>query len=345
MKKIYFTIFLIMIGCTNPIEENAIAVSRAPSTQTPLPATKTPPAVSDTALSPISVPTITPSFTPTITPTVLPISELSSKNLAGIIVVEREPGFAGRRVLFVRKPDGEITLIDNFSSVSGLAWSPDGQKLVFSAYGLDAYAYKAYIANADGSSPVRIVIDLIGGAHRFSPSWSPDGSEMVFNQRGDIQSYIQIMNIDGSNVRLLTEGISPAWSPNGETIIFYKPLTDKIQDIGYLFSIGVDGNYLSQLTEDVYASSPAWSHDGKMIAFWGYEDDGENPGIYVMDFNGDNLRYLTPIGEKPSWLPESSQILVAEDGKLFVVSLDGSVQDFPNDNLSDYYFLYAAVQP
>jgi TolB protein len=153
------------------------------------------------------------------------------------------------------------------------------------------------------------------------------------------------MNIDGSNVRYLEEGLSPAWSPSGESIIFYKPLSDKIQDVGYLYSIGVDGNNLSQLTEDVYAGSPAWSHDGKMIAFHGYEDNGENDGIYVMDSTGENLTFLTSIGGKPSWLPDSSQILVAEDGKLFIVSLDGSVQEFLNSNLSDYYFLYAAIQP
>ena len=75
------------------------------------------------------------------------------------------------------------------------AWSKDGQKILFSAG--DGHIY---MVDANGKNLTR----LTHGGVNSSPVWSPDGQEIAFVSTRDGQSDIYLMNVDGSNVRQLT---------------------------------------------------------------------------------------------------------------------------------------------
>lgn len=73
----------------------------------------------------------------------------------------------------------------------------------------------------------------------------------------------------------------------------------------------------SELTELTQGSEPAWSWDGRKIAF---VRDGT---IYVMDADGTNETSLGP-GRSPSWSPDDSKIVFGDGKAIMVMGADGS---------------------
>jgi Tol biopolymer transport system component len=111
------------------------------------------------------------------------------------------------------------------ASDQGLAWSPDGRQLAFTA-GKERGRYdktEIRIAAADGSG-VRLLTR--GPSHTASnPTWSPDGKRIAFdawNGREERDS-IDLINADGTGLRQLTrsgDNVWLDWSPDGRWIAF-----------------------------------------------------------------------------------------------------------------------------
>jgi TolB protein len=107
----------------------------------------------------------------------------------------------------------------------------------------------------------------------------------------------------------------------------------------------VDGTDEERLTDGLPTTDPAWSPDGRRIAFTRNEEAGEfttftNDDVFVMDADGSNVRELVANGEgrslsQPAWSPDGSQVAYVDGesvantvpsryGDLFVVDDDGS---------------------
>lgn len=166
-----------------------------------------------------------------------------------------------------------------------------------------------YLTNADGSGIIRL-------ARGTSPTWSPDNQRIAFHRDRDIY----VMNADGSSERRLVAGGGPAWSPDGAQIVFTDTVGIRV--------INLDGSGVRTLIRhrfldstygpewDIYVEKPAWSPDGKRIAFMHSGDADMMPNqIYVMNADGSAPRYLTAkeggyCGEAdPSWSPDGSRVL------------------------------------
>jgi TolB protein len=158
------------------------------------------------------------------------------------------------------------------------------------------------------------------------PCWSPDGKRFAFTSDRDGAFNLYAADIDGENVRRLTElrGSAVAYMPSwiGDRIVF--GLHDARAEIA---SVKPDGAELRILGP---GHDPALSPDGKRIAF-----TGEAPGgvtVFVMAADGSGRRQVVkeanPWGAVfPDWSPDGSKLVyafkVGEGLELFTIAADG----------------------
>src|SRR6476659_6666019 len=101
------------------------------------------------------------------------------------------------------------------------SFSPDGTRLVFAKYSLDAGPYQIWVSAEDGSNSVQI--GRTEYPHPFA--WSPDGTRVAFDS-GTAQSgfSIVVLQADGSAGATLALDAAPdappSWSPDGTKLAF-----------------------------------------------------------------------------------------------------------------------------
>lgn len=149
----------------------------------------------------------------------------------------------------------------------------------------------------------------------------------VVNPEGD--SEIFSVNPDGTGLRQLTSNglsdVQPAWSPDGTRIAFERETPRQDPD-GFsqppsdIYKMNADGSSETPLTGDLSAQShnpaeernenPAWSPDGRFIAFSTNRDGGRDE-IYRMGSNGAGPTNLTRRPTRdldPVWSPGGGRI-------------------------------------
>jgi len=272
---------------------------------------------------------------------------------------QQPPAPAGKRIAFVSNRDDNneiyvmnvdgsdpINLTKNPDNDVMPAWSPDGKRLVFVS---DRGDGPVFFMNADGSG----VTALVGpeGGNERALAWSLDGKWLAFASDHNSDPELYVINIDGSGLIQLTENDhdtfdeNPSWSPDGKRIAFDSNREDANQIYVTLAphaSAGVnpDGSDVIRLTETGDDWEPAWSPDGKRIAFHSNRDGNEE--IYVMNADGSGQTRLTKneVGDtSPAWSPDGKRIaFVSErDGNLeiYVMNADGSGQTRLTNNDAD----------
>jgi len=180
------------------------------------------------------------------------------------------------------------------------SWSPDGRRLAF------ARSWRRtgiWFINRDGSG----LRQFIQG-QAADPAWSPDGTTLAFTSPGEglqtpENSSVHTIRVDGSQRRpILLGAANPTWSPDGRKLAFVSVTRGPRAEIAVA---NANGSGRRELTKTAsIESAPAWSPNGKYIAF---ERGRERSSIVVIDAATGAERWTIrrPYGVRsPSWRSE-----------------------------------------
>jgi Tol biopolymer transport system component len=257
--------------------------------------------------------------------------------------------------IYTVKPDGsDLKQVTSFNSnvigATWVAWSPDGQQLVFQLFNVNTFQSQLWLVNADGSNQHLLLNDPHFAD--ASPSFSPDGSQIVFARCGSNCAIFRVQ-ADGSGLTAITHfsanpdvfDFSPAYSPDGKTIAFTSGFREGV--LGAIYLVDADGSNIRLLTPPgLEAWGPDWSPDGGKIVFSTHSESASFGGldeeIWVIKSDGTKATRLTnnnqhfkgyftgPHDILPSWSPQGDAIVFERDAPdfsssaLYVMNPDGS---------------------
>ena len=158
------------------------------------------------------------------------------------------------------------------------------------------------------------------------PRWSPDGKKIAFHSDRSGKYQIWTINPDGSNLEQITftekTGINAAvFSPDGLRLAFTELAGNKqtslILDLTKKWSEQTPQN-LPPMPDNESFSVRDWSNDGKKLLFVYFEDDGDENGIGIFNFDTNNFERITETGTSPFWLNDNRHFIFTDRNTIWV---------------------------
>ncbi len=186
---------------------------------------------------------------------------------------------------------------------SSLTWSPDGRRLALVAPrgGRDAIL----VVSAESGRVLRSV-KLACDALAY-PAWSPTGDTLVVSELREGRSDLWLVDLGTGGARRLTDDAwdekEPCWRPDGRAVTFAsdrpapgRPEAGRRPGSYRLFDLDVASGVVTPLLDTAGDDhSPAWSPDGRRLAF--VSDRGGAPDVHLYETaSGSCVRLTRLIG-------------------------------------------------
>ena len=213
------------------------------------------------------------------------------------------------QVYRLRLDGGEAErLTDLDGEISGLEWSPDGKI---------AFVHRPFNAPEFGHLPGSVAAKKAAEAKKEGKDVPPPSFRHItrlaykFDGYGFLpkaRAHVHVLDVASGAVSALTSGDwdheSPSWSPDGKSVAFVANRQEDAEFTSYtvsdVFVVAATGGEPKNLTPGPgVAYAPAWSPDGKEIAFFGHDRPDDwwgiwNHHVWTVPATGGTPRDLTP---------------------------------------------------
>jgi TolB protein len=247
------------------------------------------------------------------------------------------PGIAATRIAYVR--DRKIWVVDSdgaFPTVvapeGGVspAWHPNGRAI---AYARLADIGSAIVVRDLLTTAVRQVVGGTRSGTYDAPAFSPDGRNLAYAYGIDgTDLWITDLTAPGSPRRLTigaSVNTSPTFAPGGHQIAFTSGRLSRAE----VYIADADGSNAEPLIigsfgDQSYRANPAWSPDGRLIAF-ASQIDGTFQ-LMTSSTNGKNISRVTSesANEDPAWAPDGRHLVFTSrrggSQQLWIVDVESS---------------------
>jgi Tol biopolymer transport system component len=194
------------------------------------------------------------------------------------------------------------------------SWAPNSRWLVYTGR-FDPATTRGVltIVRSDGRSRLR----LGRRGKLLAPRWSPDGSWIAYlgAAGGEDSGRVSLIRVDGRRLRRFRVGSELTWSRRGRYVAFLQRADGRAR----LDVLARRTSRIRQLASSWDLAAPAWSPDGKTLAFVRYTASacGSDTELDVVKLPGGSVHTVTP-------LPHCVQVAAvfwSRDGRnLFYVS-------------------------
>ncbi len=263
------------------------------------------------------------------------------------------PSTPGQYGVFSMNSDttgSKILIADRTAQVRFASWSPDGKRLAYYAIRdqdkdiLKKYRmtneYLLYVMDATGGNQRRLldfpVIDF---------GWAPDGRRLFFisayespdrnspeilNGSSNPLAYVYVLDTQTGEVNRLPgsgRNCSAAWSPDGTRLAVGFGIGE---DCG-IYLMNPNGGPGERLTDGTTIEfRPAWSPDGKAIAYVAYpknDADAKDSGVFVIAADGTGkTRLADQTVSYVMWSPDGSMLLLQSANSARLLDRNGQKQ-------------------
>ena len=193
---------------------------------------------------------------------------------------------------------------------TGLAWSRDGQSIILAMAASGPERLRRVWVAEDRPTER---IEIAGESLEFSPATTGSRDRLAFAQ---VQWDSHLYRFNGA---LPVDEVAPSsgfetdphFSPDGRRLAFGSGRSGTMQ----IWVAEADGSNGRQLTHMQGSGSPAWSPDGRSIAF-DSQDVGGQVRIWIVDADGGTPRQITSgLGNQsvPRWSADGKSIYFAND--------------------------------
>lgn len=178
-------------------------------------------------------------------------------------------------------------------------------------------AWRIWTCETDGSD-LRQVTTGTEDDGDYDPMAGPDGTWVLFTSTRGGKPGVWRMRDDGTEMEYVCDGDQAEWSPDGGRICFRREEAIWTRDL----KLGAE----RRLTDDAWphCSGPAWSPDGRSIAFACRWEAGN--GVYLVPVEGgEPVKVYDQEGAcEPHWSPDGSMLVYETETHLCTIRPDGT---------------------
>lgn len=215
--------------------------------------------------------------------------------------------------------DVRVPILDTLGWESHAAWSPDGNRIVYSAFGDHPINHDLFIYDLTTDETTQITA---GEGDFNKPAWSPDGTRIIYEGKMPSNTYdlflydvatgeTQNLAISDDNQR------DPVWSSGGQQIMFTEFSTQTVTSNIVTYDL-VSGETHIVMRIPSFDITHQSTVDGSQIALTVTSSGGAasiyvggRTNLFITDTFGDERQLLLSMNnviDKPAWSPDSTTI-------------------------------------